>query len=126
MRIFTKLKTMKLKVLILAAIVFGVYMFISSILLHVWFATDKELTNPIVLPYVVVHLDLKGTPLKLSYLESLLPKMREFGANSLLMEYEDMFPYEGRLENLSAESCYTKNEVDMFLLTCSALSYWTP
>ncbi|CAG9794797.1 unnamed protein product [Diatraea saccharalis] len=64
---------------------------------------------------VVVHIDLKGTPLKLSYLESLFPLMKKHGVNSLLMEYEDMFPYEGKLVNMSAEYCYSKVELKNFL-----------
>ncbi|GBP32458.1 Hexosaminidase D [Eumeta japonica] len=67
------------------------------------------------LPYVVVHLDLKGAPPKLSYLKSLLPSLRRHGANGLLIEYEDMFPYEGRLVNLSALNRYGKQELTNFL-----------
>ncbi|RVE48244.1 hypothetical protein evm_007101 [Chilo suppressalis] len=41
--------------------------------------------------------------------------MRRYGVNGLLMEYEDMFPYEGNLANLSAEYCYNRVELKKFL-----------
>lgn len=63
------------------------------------------------LDYVVVHLDFKGMPPKLKYLESLLVTLKEHGVNGLLMEYEDMFPFEGKLANLSVSYHYKKNEV---------------
>ena len=46
----------------------------------------------------VVHLDLKGAPPKVSFLKELLPLIRRSGGNTLLIEYEDMFPYEGVVE----------------------------
>ncbi len=63
----------------------------------------------------VVHLDLKGAPPRISYLRRLLPVVREAGATSLLVEYEDMFPYSGRLANASAENHYTEEEVGELL-----------
>ncbi len=63
----------------------------------------------------VVHLDLKGAPPRISYLRRLLPVVRAAGATSLLVEYEDMFPYSGRLANASAENHYTEGEVEQLL-----------
>lgn len=68
-------------------------------------------TSPVQLDYVIVHLDFKGMPPKLEYLESLLVTLRRHGVNGLLMEYEDMFPFEGKLANLSVAYHYKKNEV---------------
>lgn len=68
-------------------------------------------TPPVQLDYVVVHLDFKGMPPKLKYLESLLVTLKRHGVNGLLMEYEDMFPFEGKLANLSIGYHYEKNEV---------------
>ena len=62
----------------------------------------------------VVHLDLKGAPPKMSYLKSLLPLLKEAGATALLVEYEDMFPYWGRLKNISARNAYTVSEIKNF------------
>lgn len=75
-------------------------------------SNHKEMkTSPINLDYVVVHLDLKGMPPKLSYLKSLLETLKRNGVNGLLMEYEDTFPYEGTLANLSVVHHYKKDEV---------------
>ncbi|XP_045155359.1 hexosaminidase D isoform X1 [Echinops telfairi] len=63
----------------------------------------------------VVHLDLKGAPPKVSYLSEVFPLFRALGANALLMEYEDMFPYEGRLKLLRAQHAYSPSEVRAIL-----------
>lgn len=65
----------------------------------------------VTLPNVVVHIDLKGAPPRLDYLLSLLKLFKKFGVNGLLIEYEDMFPYEGRLERLRAPNYYEKEQV---------------
>ncbi|XP_054258857.1 hexosaminidase D-like [Macrosteles quadrilineatus] len=59
----------------------------------------------------VVHLDLKGAPPKLSYLRQLLPLLAAQGCTALLVEYEDMFPYQGTLANISARNAYTQEQV---------------
>ncbi|XP_075845860.1 hexosaminidase D isoform X4 [Microtus pennsylvanicus] len=58
-----------------------------------------------------VHLDLKGAPPKVSYLSEVFPLLHALGANGLLIEYEDMFPYEGRLMLLRAKHAYSPSEV---------------
>lgn len=60
----------------------------------------------------LVHLDLKGAPPKVSYYEQLFPLLASLGATGLLLEYEDMFPYTGKIRNISASNCYTKQDVD--------------
>ena len=59
----------------------------------------------------VVHLDLKGAPPLMSYLKSILPLLKEAGATALLVEYEDMFPYWGRLKNIAAKNAYSVEEI---------------
>uniref|UniRef100_A0A8C0WF95 Hexosaminidase D n=1 Tax=Castor canadensis TaxID=51338 RepID=A0A8C0WF95_CASCN len=59
----------------------------------------------------LVHLDLKGAPPKVSYLSEIFPLFRALGANGLLIEYEDMFPYEGHLRLLRAKHAYSPSEV---------------
>lgn len=85
--------------------------------------TKGSKTSSVKLDYVAVHLDFKGMPPKLSYLESLLVTLKKHGVNGLLMEYEDMFPFEGKLANLSVSYHYKKNEVSRLLhlnnITCS-------
>ncbi|KAG1672667.1 Hexosaminidase D [Nymphon striatum] len=54
----------------------------------------------------LVHLDLKGAPPKISYLESLLPLLKKQGATGLIIEYEDSFPFEGEIYELSSTKPY--------------------
>ncbi|KAJ7987852.1 hypothetical protein DPEC_G00330860 [Dallia pectoralis] len=61
----------------------------------------------------LVHLDLKGAPPKIDYLHKLIGIFAGLGADGLLVEYEDMFPYEGELKVLQASqnSPYSREEV---------------
>ncbi|XP_030389900.1 hexosaminidase D isoform X3 [Gopherus evgoodei] len=63
----------------------------------------------------LVHLDLKGAPPKVSYLAEIFPLFHTLGANGLLIEYEDMFPYEGELKPLRAEHAYSASEIKEIL-----------
>ncbi|KAM6175771.1 hexosaminidase D [Erethizon dorsatum] len=63
----------------------------------------------------LVHLDFKGAPPKVSYLSEIFPLFRALGANGLLIEYEDMFPYEGHLRLLRAAHAYSPSEVSEIL-----------
>ncbi|XP_022089309.1 hexosaminidase D-like [Acanthaster planci] len=55
----------------------------------------------------LVHLDLKGAPLKMDFLSKLIVKLKEWGATGLLVEYEDTFPYTGDLTELALPSAYS-------------------
>ncbi|KAM9425389.1 hexosaminidase D [Pholidichthys leucotaenia] len=61
----------------------------------------------------LVHLDLKGAPPRTGYLHRLIEHFSEVGADGLLVEYEDMFPYSGELQLLQATSqpAYSREEV---------------
>ncbi|XP_027221516.2 hexosaminidase D isoform X1 [Penaeus vannamei] len=59
----------------------------------------------------LVHLDLKGAPPRINYYEQLFPLIRSFGATGLLIEYEDMFPYHGKLKHLQAQNAYTPDDI---------------
>ncbi|XP_008050309.1 hexosaminidase D [Carlito syrichta] len=63
----------------------------------------------------LVHLDLKGAPPKISYLSQIFPLFRALGANGLLIEYEDMFPYDGPLRLLRARHAYSPSEIKEIL-----------
>uniref|UniRef100_A0A9L0RH98 beta-N-acetylhexosaminidase n=1 Tax=Equus caballus TaxID=9796 RepID=A0A9L0RH98_HORSE len=63
----------------------------------------------------LVHLDLKGAPPKVSYLSEIFPLFHALGANGLLIEYEDMFPYEGHLRLLRAKHAYSPFEIKEIL-----------
>ncbi|OCT63034.1 hexosaminidase D L homeolog isoform X2 [Xenopus laevis] len=62
-------------------------------------------------PLVLVHLDLKGAPPKVSYLAQVLPLFSALGAKGLLIEYEDTFPYYGELLPLRAPHAYSPQEI---------------
>jgi hypothetical protein len=59
----------------------------------------------------VVHLDLKGAPPRMHLFKTLFPLIAAAGANAILLEYEDMFPFEGILKNASAKNAYSREEV---------------
>ncbi|KAM9837506.1 hexosaminidase D [Aulostomus maculatus] len=61
----------------------------------------------------LVHLDLKGAPPRVEYLHKLIQCFSQLGADGLLLEYEDMFPYEGELKLLqaTAQPAYSREEV---------------
>ncbi|KAL6094647.1 hexd [Pungitius sinensis] len=61
----------------------------------------------------LVHLDLKGAPPRLEYLHKLIELFSKLGVDGLLVEYEDMFPYDGDLKLLqaTAQPAYSRDEV---------------
>nr|XP_005994830.1 PREDICTED: hexosaminidase D-like [Latimeria chalumnae]XP_005994831.1 PREDICTED: hexosaminidase D-like [Latimeria chalumnae]XP_014343137.1 PREDICTED: hexosaminidase D-like [Latimeria chalumnae] len=63
-------------------------------------------------PMRLVHLDLKGAAPKVSYLEQIFPLFSIFGANGLLIEYEDMFPFKGDLEILKSPYAYSVADIE--------------
>ncbi|XP_007886660.1 hexosaminidase D isoform X2 [Callorhinchus milii] len=58
-----------------------------------------------------VHLDLKGAPPKISYLAEIFPVFAYLGADGVLLEYEDMFPYEGQIEVLRSPIAYSVPDI---------------
>ncbi|KAG8128974.1 putative Hexosaminidase D-like protein [Naja naja] len=63
----------------------------------------------------LVHLDLKGAPPRVSYLAEIFPLLHVLGANGILLEYEDMYPYDGELKPLRANDAYSPSEVKEIL-----------
>ncbi|KAM5151521.1 hexosaminidase D-like [Mantella aurantiaca] len=63
----------------------------------------------------LVHLDLKGAPPKISYFEQIFPLFSKLGANGLLIEYEDMFPFTGELEILKSPYAYSDEDIAKIL-----------
>ncbi|XP_067390290.1 hexosaminidase D-like [Emydura macquarii macquarii] len=60
----------------------------------------------------LVHLDLKGAAPKVSYLEQVFPLLSKLGANGILVEYEDMFPFQGELETLKSPYAYSEDDIE--------------
>uniref|UniRef100_A0A915DT83 beta-N-acetylhexosaminidase n=1 Tax=Ditylenchus dipsaci TaxID=166011 RepID=A0A915DT83_9BILA len=54
----------------------------------------------------IVHLDLKGAPPKPDYYKELFGLFQQLKLTGVLIEYEDMFPYSGRLASLSGPLAY--------------------
>ncbi|KAL5019127.1 hypothetical protein ScPMuIL_004849 [Solemya velum] len=63
----------------------------------------------------LVHLDLKGAPPRVEYYEQVFPLFKKWGATGLLMEYEDMFPYSGELEDIACSHAYRREAIDRIL-----------
>ena len=61
------------------------------------------------------HLDLKGAAPKFEYLKKLLPYLQGLGVSGILIEYEDMFPFEGELSVLKCKNAYTKKQIQEIL-----------
>ncbi|KAI1883935.1 hypothetical protein AGOR_G00221200 [Albula goreensis] len=62
-------------------------------------------------PLRVVHLDLKGAAPKIKYLEQIFPLFSSLGATGVLLEYEDMFPYDGELKVLRSPYAYSVEDI---------------
>ncbi|XP_059144400.1 hexosaminidase D-like [Physella acuta] len=71
------------------------------------------------LPSRLVHLDFKGAPLCLTYIEKVLPLLKKWGATGLLIEYEDTFPYNGDLKSLAAPHAYSNDNIKHILKLAS-------
>ena len=55
---------------------------------------------------------MKGAPPKSSYFEKFIPFLKQNGAHGILLEYEDMFPFEGQLKEARHGLAYTLKEVE--------------
>ncbi|GLV44394.1 uncharacterized protein CBL_10198 [Carabus blaptoides fortunei] len=70
-------------------------------------------------PYIpksrLVHFDLKGAPLRVSYFKRIFPLLKTMGATGILIEYEDMFPYKGILKSIAAKNAYSDQEIKEIL-----------
>ena len=69
----------------------------------------------------LVHIDMKGGPPRPSFLLQLLPLLKQWGASGLLVEWEDMFPWQGELALLARQGHWTLQEVGELLLAARGL-----
>ena len=69
----------------------------------------------------LVHFDLKGAPPKFEYLLQIINYSKNLGADGLLIEYEDMFPWSGELEMLASSNAYSKEQIKEMLKLAGTL-----
>lgn len=82
--------------------------------------TEPQQSLPYVPPHRLVHIDFKGAPPKLAYLQKLFPLIKRFGGTGLLLEWEDMFPWGGNLSPIAASNAYSKSEIREILKMAAA------
>lgn len=68
----------------------------------------------------VVHIDLKGSPPKKDYLVQFISKLSKLGVTGVMIEYEDTFPYQGFIENISARSAFTEDDIKEIVSVCKS------
>ncbi|XP_038633033.1 hexosaminidase D-like isoform X3 [Scyliorhinus canicula] len=85
--------------------------------------TDTNTLQPPQMGLKLVHLDLKGAPPKISYLKQILPLFSHLGANGVILEYEDMFPYEGKLQVLRSPNAYSPSDIREILTLARMLNF---
>ena len=68
-----------------------------------------------------IHIDLKAQTMKFGFLCRQLVKLSELGFNTILLEYQDKFPYSGEYACLAGPDAYTLNEVEQLKSLCRTL-----
>lgn len=58
-----------------------------------------------------MHVDLKGALPKVEYFRGFFKMLKDFGATGILLEYEDVFPFKGRLAEAVNGEHYTMEDV---------------
>ena len=69
----------------------------------------------------IVHFDLKGAPPRYDYLLKIIKYSKILGADGLLIEYEDMFPWSGELKMLASSNAYSKEQIEEMLNVAESL-----
>jgi len=73
------------------------------------------------LPIRGIHFDLKAHMMNFSMLCDTARKMARLGYNTILLEYQDKFPFTGSLSKISAPDALTKEEILSFDRLCTSL-----
>lgn len=60
---------------------------------------------------IIVHLDLKGAPPRVEYLIEFFKLLSKHHVDGILIEYEDMFPYSGDIEEIRRDLHYSENDI---------------
>ncbi|ODM88604.1 Hexosaminidase D [Orchesella cincta] len=77
----------------------------------------NEIQGPIVtsLKERFVHFDLKGMPPKVEAYKIIFPFLKSIGATGVLLEYEDMFPFHGKLQSIANKQAYSESDIKTIL-----------
>ena len=67
------------------------------------------------------HIDCRGQKLRADAVLTVLDDLHSFGYNTVIMEYMDAFPFEGKLAGISSEDAYTKEEIGSFVKRAAEL-----
>lgn len=51
----------------------------------------------------------------MDYLRKVIPLIKEYGATGILLEWEDMFPWEDNLRHIAASNAFTRKEAKEIL-----------
>lgn len=77
---------------------------------------ETEANKAIQIRNRIFHWDLKGAPPKLPYFKLIFEMIAtRFGATGILLEYEDMFPWEGELAVVRNRNAYSSDDVRQIL-----------
>ncbi len=60
----------------------------------------------------VIHIDLKGAVPRVEYFGAFFKMLKDFGATGILLEYEDVFPYTGRLADAVHRQAFSLSDID--------------
>ena len=77
---------------------------------------DEKQGSPVFpIPNKLIHFDLKGMPPTVEAYKTIFPFIRGFGATGVLMEYEDMFPFHGKLQPIANKQAYSPSDIARIL-----------
>ncbi|CAJ0589037.1 unnamed protein product [Cylicocyclus nassatus] len=71
---------------------------------------------------IIVHFDLKGAPPRVPYFMELLDLVARAGATGILLEWEEMFPWKGRLAVARGADAYSLDDVRAILSRAKSLN----
>ena len=57
------------------------------------------------------------------YFIKVLKLAKQLGATGVIMEYEEMFPFEGKLAAITAENAYSKEDIKKILDRCEEYEF---
>lgn len=68
----------------------------------------------------IVHVDLKGAVPRVEYFKDFFKMLKDFGATGILLEYEDVFPFKGRLAEAVNGQPYTLQDISFIKAQAAA------